>query len=274
MFCRPTNLAIHPRRGMVTAQVAMSMGVLMAVLALVTDGGILLVERRHAQATADAAALAAASDLYVNWNANQGLDPSGTANASALGVASANGYSNNGTTSTVTVTIPQAGYAQVSVTYYVSRGFSGVFGSGAIPVSARAVAAVVQSPAILLLSPTASPSLSASGNGSLAVSGGSVTVDSSASNAVAASGNAALTAPQLIIAGNDTTSQNGQITTNPTSNNIQTGASQVPNPLSSLPAPTTSGLTRQSFSALQSRPLQRYRLESTLAGSQSPATPT
>ncbi len=136
MFCRPTNLAIHPRRGMVTAQVAMSMGVLMAVLALVTDGGILLVERRHAQATADAAALAAASDLYVNWNANQGLDPSGTANASALGVASANGYSNNGTTSTVTVTIPQAGYAQVSVTYYVSRGFSGVFGSGAIPVSA------------------------------------------------------------------------------------------------------------------------------------------
>ena len=34
----------------------------------------LLVERRHAQATADAAALAAASDLYVNWNSNQGLD--------------------------------------------------------------------------------------------------------------------------------------------------------------------------------------------------------
>ena len=85
MLRRPTDLARRTRRGMVTAQVALSMGVLMAVLALVTDGGILLVERRHAQATADAAALAAASDIYANGGSTD------TASASALGVASSNG---------------------------------------------------------------------------------------------------------------------------------------------------------------------------------------
>ena len=187
---------------MVTAQVALSMGVLMAVLALVTDGGILLVERRHAQATADAAALAAASDLYAKWYTNSGVDSGGTANASALAVASANGYTNDNTRSTVTVSIPptsgtfasKAGYVEVDVTYNIPRGFSGVFGSGAIPVSARAVArGVVQgsSAAVLLLSLNASPALSAGGNGSLNVTDGSVVVDSDASNAISASANAA-----------------------------------------------------------------------------------
>ena len=68
---------------MVTAQVALSLSALMAMLAVVADGGLLLVDRRHAQATADAAALAAASDLYAHWNPNLGTDPSGTALASA-----------------------------------------------------------------------------------------------------------------------------------------------------------------------------------------------
>ena len=79
MLCTPIGRATRTRRGMVTAQVVMSMGVLMAILALVTDVGVLLVERRHAQATADAAALAAASDLYANWNSNQGSDSGHTA---------------------------------------------------------------------------------------------------------------------------------------------------------------------------------------------------
>ncbi len=271
MLRSPMDPARRTRRGMVTAQVAMSMGVLMAVLALLFDGGMLLVERRHAQATADAAALAAATDLFVNWNpTNQGSDPNGTANNSALGVASANGYTNDGTTSTVTVNISPAnysggpnagqslpaGYAEVAVTYYQQRGFSGVFGSGAIPISARAVAGVLQAPAVLLLNSSGNV-LSASNNASLTVnvtgntSGGAVVADSTAADAISAIGNAALAAPQFIIAGNDTSSQNGTITTDPTANNIQTNASQVPNPLSSLPTPSTSGMSTQSTSALQ-----------------------
>lgn len=141
---------------MVAAQVVLCLSVLMAMLAVVADGGLLLAERRHAQATADATALAAASDLYVNWNTNHGTDPSGTALASALGVASANGYTNDGTTSKVTVNISPAkysggpnagttlppGYAEATVTWYQQSFFSG----RATPVSARAVARGVQDP--------------------------------------------------------------------------------------------------------------------------------
>ncbi len=179
---------------MVAAQVVLSLSVLMMMLAVVADGGLLLVERRHAQATADAAALAAASDLFFYWYTNSGLDPGGTASASAMGVASYNGYTNDGTTSKVTVNISPAdysggpnagkalpaGYAEVTVTWYQKRGFSGFLGSGAIPVSARAVArGVVQpsQPAVLLLSPNASSALT--------VTGGSVVVDSTAANPTA-----------------------------------------------------------------------------------------
>ncbi len=128
---------------MVAAQVMLSLSVLMAMLAVVADGGLLLVERRHAQATADAAALAAASDIASG--------STGTASASAMGIATAN-Y--DGTTPTVTVNIPPLsgnftvakigaaanGYAEVIVTWNQQRSFSGVIGSGTIPVSARAVA--------------------------------------------------------------------------------------------------------------------------------------
>ena len=157
MLRSPISPAGIPPRGMVTAQVALSLSALMAMLAVVADGGLLLVERRHAQATADAAALAAASDLYVNWSNDNpsGTDSLGTANSSALGVASDN-YTNDGTTVywTVTVNISPAkysggpnagttlppGYVEATVTWYQQRFFSGIFGSGAIPVSARAVA--------------------------------------------------------------------------------------------------------------------------------------
>jgi len=162
MLRAPISQAGSTRRGMVAAQVVLSLSVLMAMLAVVADGGLLLVERRHAQATADATALAAACDLYspVNWTTNHGTDPSGTALASASYVASANGYTNDGTTSTVTVNISPAkysggpnkgttlppGYVEATVTWYQQRFFSGIFGSGAIPVSARAVARGVGSP--------------------------------------------------------------------------------------------------------------------------------
>ena len=75
MLRAPISQAGSTRRGMVAAQVVLSLSVLMAMLAVVADGGLLLVERRHAQATADAAALAAASDLYENWYTNQWHGP-------------------------------------------------------------------------------------------------------------------------------------------------------------------------------------------------------
>ena len=106
MLRAPISQAGSTRRGMVAAQVALSLSVLMAMLAMLADGGLLLVERRHAQATADAAALAAAAVLYLG-----GSTDTASASASAMVVASLNDYTNDGTTSKVTVNISPANYS-------------------------------------------------------------------------------------------------------------------------------------------------------------------
>ncbi len=108
--------------------------------------------------------------------------PSGTANSSALSVASANGYTNDGTTSKVTINVSPAkysggpnagkalpaGYAEATVTWYQKRGFSSDPRQRdhprqrprRRPRSARDNS----NPAVLLLSPTASPALKITGN--------------------------------------------------------------------------------------------------------------
>ncbi len=258
MICSSASRSRSTRRGMITAQVAMSLTVLMGVLAVVLDGGLLLTERRHAQATADAAALAAASDLYFNWYTNFGTDP-GTAASSAKSVASSNGYANDGTRSVVTVNIPpksgnfinKAGYAEVIVTWNEPRGFSGIFGSGDIPVSARAVAQGLVSGApatILLLSSNASPALGVTGNAQVTVNG-SVAINSTAADSMSNTGNITLTAGAfLLAAGAPGYSDTGNITLKGT---IENNQAAMADPLSNLAAPSTSGLTTQSASQLK-----------------------
>src|SRR5579871_459390 len=94
------------RPGGVTAWVVLSISVLIGLLAIGLDGGRLMEERRHVQMAADAAALAAATDLYNHYYPNQGLDPSHTARDAALASALANGYANDGSLSVVTVHVP------------------------------------------------------------------------------------------------------------------------------------------------------------------------
>src|SRR5262249_49109885 len=148
---------------------------------------------------------------------------SGTAQTSALGVASANGYTNNGTSSSVTVNIPPvvstnfsglAGYAEGIVTWNQQRGFSGVFGSGTVPVRApaggqgRSVSGVSTMPGILLLGKSGT-TLSVGGNGTVSVTdpvgytgnGGSIYINSTGPNAVSQQGNhAEATAPSAFLA--------------------------------------------------------------------------
>src|SRR5439155_7212357 len=111
-------------------------------------------------AVADAAALSAASDLYLGNSAT-------TAQQSALTTAAANGYTNDGVSSVITPNLtddsgnpvhgvwspPISGdhvgdpnYVEVVVQWNQARGFSSIFGSGAIPVRARSVAMVALKP--------------------------------------------------------------------------------------------------------------------------------
>ena len=67
------------RPGMIAAQVAIMLTMLLGLLAVAFDLGMVLTVRRQTQAAADAAALAAATDLYANYDTNNGADPNGTA---------------------------------------------------------------------------------------------------------------------------------------------------------------------------------------------------
>src|SRR4051794_11005698 len=81
------------REGTVVVIAAVSMIAVLSFVALSLDGGMLLDKRRSAQASADAAAYAAACELYINWFNKGGLDDSGsTAKNLALAVAKENGF--------------------------------------------------------------------------------------------------------------------------------------------------------------------------------------
>lgn len=244
------------RRGAIVVLVAACLTILLVCAAISLDGGGLLEQRRRAQATADAAAMAAAEDIFRNYQTNHGLDPSGTAVTRALSIASANGFSNNGTSSVVTVRkSPQtylggphqgqvlpAGYVEVTVQRNQSRYFSAIIGSGTIPVSARAVARGKWAPAFVgihvldLHEPSA---LRATGGGTGNVSGGAaVIVNSDSVTAAVTTGGSTIAATDFSIVGG--TDGGGFI------GNMHTGMEPQPDPLRNIPQPTRQTLPDQS----------------------------
>src|SRR6185437_755387 len=163
------------RRGVIAVFVAVCLIAITGMVAIAIDGGMLYLELRTARMTADAAAMAAACDLYQNYPTYQGVDTPGTGAAAALSAASANGYTNDGVNSIVTVNIPpqsgiyagKAGYAEVIVTKNVSRAFSRIWADTPIPVVARAVARgawVSPNAGVLILNYQGKGDLNAQGN--------------------------------------------------------------------------------------------------------------
>jgi hypothetical protein len=263
VYLSPRSLQRSQRRGAIAPFVALCLTVLIGILAITLDGGLLLSERRHAQAVADAAALAAAADLYLGKSAS-------TAQQSALDTAKANGYTNDGTTSTITpnstdasgnplhgIWIPpisgnyvgNSNYVEVVVQWNQGRNFSSLFGSGSIPVRARAVATGLSGPystaGILVLDPTGQGALSLSGIPKLNVNA-PVVVDSNNTKAVVVSGTATLTAPTIDITGNYSLSGGATLT-----GTVKAGVAPTPDPLASLPVPDPTSMTVQSSSALK-----------------------
>jgi hypothetical protein len=174
-------------------------GALGGIMAIAVDGGALLDQHRNAHSVADAAAMAAAVELYQNYPTNTGTDPLGTAKNSALNTASKLGYTNDGTRSVVTVNIPplagdhigQAGYVEVIVQYNQPRYFSRLFGASDLPVMARAVARgrwASGKDGILVLDLTASEALKANGTGTVFVTGADLIVNSNNPQAVGGDG--------------------------------------------------------------------------------------
>ena len=136
-----------PRRGKVIVVVAISLIAILGVAALSVDGGMLFDSRRKVQTAADAAALAAAVDLFTNFYTNGGLDSKGTAVTSAYTTAAACGFT-SGNGNTIAVSVPPGsgpfagvkGYAEVTITTTQAQYFSAIWGSGNQKITARAVA--------------------------------------------------------------------------------------------------------------------------------------
>src|SRR6476646_5782496 len=95
------------RRGIVSVLVAVFLIALIGILAIALDGGVLQDNKRRVQTAADAAATAAAANLFQHYPqlTPASPDPSDNAKNAAIAVATANGYT-TGSTATVTVNIP------------------------------------------------------------------------------------------------------------------------------------------------------------------------
>src|SRR5262245_37789512 len=177
------------RKGVVAVFVAFILTGLVGVVAISLDGGVLHLQLRKSRATADASAMAAACELFRYYPTDQGADSHGIASAAAFQVASGNGYTNDGETSTVVVNIPpasgpyanKAGYAEVIVTYQVTRAFSRIWGSDTIPVTARAVsrgAWVAPAAGVIILNYEDTAALNSQANGAFTEIGAPVIVNS------------------------------------------------------------------------------------------------
>jgi hypothetical protein len=250
------------RRGAITVVVALCLTVIIGVVAIALEGGMVQDNRRYVQSAADAAALAAADDLFSNWGSNSGQDTGGTAKTSALSTASANGYNNDGVTNVVTVNIPpqsgnfkgKAGYVEVIIKYYQKRHFSSILGSGDVPVTARAVAyGNPGNTGILILNPTLQGACEIDGivniqnNGQIFSNSNNTVANDSASNFASGSiyvgPNGSVTSGGLYVYKNLV--NNGTVTyTN--GGSLNTFTSAVTDPLGTIPEPTTSGLTTYS----------------------------
>src|SRR4051794_8238008 len=199
MFHTKSSRRPSPRRGKIIVLVALSLIGVVGVVAIAADGGLMLDQRRRVQAAADAAALAAACDLFKNYPLNNGVDKSNSASDLAFATATAQGYTNDQKTSFVTVNLPpkngdhigQAGYVEVIIEYRQQRTFSGIFGSSDMPIKARAVARgrwISFKDGILVLDLHAAESLKANGGGTVSVDGADIIVNSDDPGSVGSDG--------------------------------------------------------------------------------------
>ncbi len=237
MLQAKSKMARRARRGTVAALTALLMPVVVGAMAVTLDGGLLYLQRRQAQSIADASALAGAYAIYNGSNFS-------TAQSAAISIAAQNGI----TITSPHVTQPQTGNVAVSITSSSPRYFSAIWGSGSMSATASAVAqggspTPYSTAAILVLNPSGT-SVTLSGSAAVTAVGGSVIVDSNSSSSVLSSGFPSITAPTLDLSGSIRYS--GSNPNNATVTN--TGQTATPDPLASIPAPSTSGMTVQSTS--------------------------
>lgn len=196
-------------RGQVIVLFALSLVVLVGMLALILDGGRVYTERRMAQNAADAAATAGAASLDMSSPPGSIVASLSAVQAAACKAAAANGFGSGKVDSTcgpdgtvVQIHVPGSndgvgklsgvlsqfeaqGYVQVTVTSNFRPFAAGIFGYNNFATSALAVAVNIPGNGVgytlLVLDPIDCGSFSINGGTQLLVHDGGVQVDSSAS---------------------------------------------------------------------------------------------
>ena len=271
----------HPgpnRPGKALAMFVLLAPVLLGMVGLTVDGGLILASYRQTQNAADAAALAAAYDLY-----NGTL--SGAQTLTTSNYAGAGSY-NNMTGATVTINIPpstgpHAGagnttYAEAIVSYPYKTSFIQVLGpSSTQTITARAVAggplsSPVEGVLTLQQNPGGGKGLSVSGGATLHVDGPIVDNGTDSHQALDVNGGSTITATKVSVSGgSDATASSILNYNNPPGGNLApltgTGVNYA-NPYASLAVPTTSnGVLNTNYGTLAG---------STLSSSASPQAVT
>jgi hypothetical protein len=187
---------------------------------------------------ADAAALAGAYQLYNGSSFS-------TAQSAAIAMGKQMGY----TIPAADVTSPKTGYIAVSVSASPPRLFSALWGAGTSSVAASATArgtTSAYSKAGILVLASSGSSVTLSGTPAVTATNGTIVVDSTSSASILSSGTGSISAPELDLSGNITYSGH-----NPNKATV-TNYSQTPtaDPLAKIPAPSSSGMTVQSSSAI------------------------
>jgi Flp pilus assembly protein TadG len=217
---------------------ALCMTCLLGFVALATDVGIMLHEKRLAQIAADSAAVAGSADLSF-----------GTASSAAQAAAAQNGFTNGSNGASVVVNpSPTSGpfsgdarYIEVIISQNQPTLFMALFGRTSMTVTARAVATNgAGSTCMYLLGPTGSD-LSLTGSASINVRSCGILDNSVSSNAIALTGSGAVVAQSLGVAATApgySITGSGRITPTPTA-----GIAQASDPLAFLPTPTVAPST-------------------------------
>jgi len=243
------------RRGTTLVITALVLTALIGLLGLVIDGGNMMFSHRKAQNAADAAATAAAMDMFAGFSTSTATATATTFVQDYNGLASA----------TVTVNIPPASgaysgnssYAEAIVSFPVTLNFVQVTGvSSSQTVTARAVAGyegTTVAAGVMQLDSTARPGITVSGNGSLKVNGvvdvnsdgggldknGNDINNGNTGNAITVSGSGSLLATDVeSVGGVNNTAKIANFTSGGPSP-LATSAVAQADPFSSLAPPTT-----------------------------------
>lgn len=237
----------HRRQGIMVVWLVLALAAIIGVVAIGLDGGRLLSERQHVQASADASALAAANSLFKGNSA-------GAATNAAIQMAASNGIANDGTNSVVTVNIPplqgdfagKAGYTEVIVSNRLNAAFSLIFGYNGLTVTARAVARGVMTgevKGVYALQSSGADGVHVHDKGSINVVNAPVYVNSTDKSALHVDNGGTITSTAFNVVGgaNAPKGLNGP---------LNTGIPPVQDPLAAVPPPDPTGVPVQSGNTL------------------------